>query len=172
MRDLAMNCTVKLIGYRKSRTDGMVVSFSIHPNEVPDKLQTDPIGTSYMMALVEVDDGTGQPKEVMPTESKSKRTDTAPRPLTDKPAGGAHKSWDELSPAQQAGILCADQAFITFLNEKYGGIQNKDDATDLVHRYCAVGSRRDLGGNAAALEQWRHLVSRYRTWQHEPELVG
>lgn len=182
----AIDCTAKLCAFRKTR-DGVVASFVIHPNEVPDKLQTDPIGTSYVMALVEVDDATGQPKEVMPADTKS--PDTSPRPLpkathrdwrtgtdVEAKAGGAKKGWDELSPAQQAGIWCADPLFQAFLCSTYTAElwrENREDrAADLVRELCGVKSRADIAPGTSAWLKWRDLASHYRTWQREPEVIG
>lgn len=168
----AIDCTAKLCAFRKTR-DGVVASFVIHPNEVPEKLQTDPIGTSYVMVLVEVDDATGQPKEVMPNEqSQHKRPDTSPRPLPDKPAGGAKKGWDDMSPAQQAGILCNDPAFRKFMTEGTNYADDMPTVKELVCIYCDVTSRREILPSTHAEEQWDDIVDRYRTWQHEPEVVG
>jgi hypothetical protein len=45
----------KKIAYRQSR-DGLVVSFVIHPNDMPDALAVAPLGQRYMLALAAIGD--------------------------------------------------------------------------------------------------------------------
>jgi hypothetical protein len=54
-RMVAMHCEVKKHGYRQTQ-DGVVVSFVLHPEEIPDNLATAPLGTRYTLALVELND--------------------------------------------------------------------------------------------------------------------
>lgn len=160
----AIDCTAKLCAFRKTR-DGVVASFVIHPNEVPEKLQTDPIGTSYVMALVEVDDATGQPKggdvdhkgQSKSAPSNLGRDNTSPRPLPDKPAGGA-KSY-----AQEAGRLCADTRFRSFLGEKFniGDVLTEYGATIQIYQLCNVSTRRDIIEGTYAADQFNKLVAEY-----------
>src|SRR5262245_7514571 len=112
IRESAVHVTAKKIAYRQSK-DGMVISFVLHPQEVPDKLATDPIGTSYMLALVEIDDATGQPRGGDAHEPAKPTVDTAPR--SQATGGGARKSWGEMTPSAQAGLLCNDRAFQKYL---------------------------------------------------------
>lgn len=98
------------------------------------------------------------------------------------PAGGAHKSWDELSPAQQAGILCDDDSFHAFLRERdsyiwgsfiaryHGG--KVEAAVAYIHRHCGVSSRADIKNHSGALQAWANLVRDYRAWVREPAVVG
>jgi hypothetical protein len=52
---VAMNCEAKLYAFRKTR-EGTVVSFVIHPQEIPDGLATADIGARIMLAMVEIGD--------------------------------------------------------------------------------------------------------------------
>lgn len=99
---------------------------------------------------------------------------------SDEPAPSRPRtSWDSMSAAQQAGILCADKAFQKFASEREearsGGVAcavNEHRATEFVRSYCDVASRRDLDYAAAGNRLWNALVAEYRTWQQHPELVG
>lgn len=55
IREAAINAEVKLYAFRKTR-DGTIISFVVHPQEVPDKLSTADIGARFVMALVEIGD--------------------------------------------------------------------------------------------------------------------
>lgn len=54
-REAAINCEAKLYAFRKTR-DGTVVSFVLHPQEVPNDLATANIGARFVLAMVELDD--------------------------------------------------------------------------------------------------------------------
>lgn len=83
------------------------------------------------------------------------------------------KSWNEMSGAQQAGILCGDPEFWKFLREKRNYIcDNADDVAHAVRSLCGVSSRTEILPGTHAERHWRGLVSDYRAWQHEPEYVG
>lgn len=57
-REAASHCEAKLYAFRKSR-DGTIVSFVLHPDEVPAMLNGLPIGARLCLAMVEIaDDGT------------------------------------------------------------------------------------------------------------------
>jgi len=80
--------------------------------------------------------------------------------------------WDALGPVKQAGILCSDEGFWRFLNEKGGaGVDRVENAADVVRDYCGIKSRSELGKNAAATRKWHELVADYRAWQREPEII-
>ncbi len=69
----ATNCEVKLHGFRRT-ADGVVVSFVVHPAEVPNALALDPLGTRYMLALAAIgDDETPiPPKDTAPWSNATK----------------------------------------------------------------------------------------------------
>lgn len=54
-REAAMNCEAKLYAFRKTK-DGTVVSFVLHPTEMPDGLAIAEIGARFVLAMVEVGD--------------------------------------------------------------------------------------------------------------------
>src|SRR3990167_6715521 len=91
-RKVALHCEAKKHAYRQTQ-DGVVVSFVLHPQEVPAGLATAPLGTRYMLALAEIGN------DEQPIE----------RPAPEKPH----------SYAQRAGILCNEPAFWRFLNESH-----------------------------------------------------
>jgi hypothetical protein len=55
VRDNAMHCEAKKHAFRQTQ-DGVVVSFVLHPQEVPSGLTLAALGTRYMLALVEIGD--------------------------------------------------------------------------------------------------------------------
>ena len=51
----AAHCEAKLHGFRKTQ-DGIVVSFVLHPQDWPQALALDPLGTRYMLAVAQIGD--------------------------------------------------------------------------------------------------------------------
>jgi hypothetical protein len=92
----------------------------------------------------------------VPQAAQAREPNSAP------PARG-RKSWDEMSPAQQAGILCADKSFQKFLR-----VKDELAATERIRFSLNVTSRRHIPDDSP---EWRELVSRYRTWQLAAQVV-
>jgi len=107
-------------------------------------------------------------KEVMPHG----HSDARPRSETNA-AGGAKRSWHDISPAQQAGILCNEESFVTFIREEYiVNAQTPEDAAKAIRHLCGVRSRKDISAATRSGAAWATIVSRYRAWMREPEVVG
>lgn len=93
---------------------------------------------------------------------------TATKPAADK------KRWHDMPAAQQAGILCAHPAFITFLREQYRDyVVDEASAKKCIHELCEVSSRSQLtADHPRSLRYWNDMVAEYRAWVREPEVVG
>ena len=97
-----------------------------------------------------------------------------PLPGTDgRKPGAQSKSWSSMSPAQQAGIRCADPLFQQFLLEKMKIRQmcNASDAANAVRVYCGVASRAHINVDPSAGLLWHRLDGDFSIWKHHPELV-
>ena len=85
------------------------------------------------------------------------------------------KSWGELEPSQQAGLLCNDPQFQAFLAADISvdrHVINEEAARNEVLLRCKIGSRSQIKPGSAAAQLWRTLVSDYRAWIKEAEIVG
>jgi hypothetical protein len=109
-----------------------------------------------------------------PAEAAPRPASSSPQPL---PAGEnkQKRPFGTITPAEQAGILCNEQAFHKFLIEKHYRVWMRcDDLTDTrraancVREICKVDSRADIKPDNAV---WSALVLAYRLWQREPEFV-
>lgn len=67
------------------------------------------------------------------------------------------KHWGEMSRAQRAGILCADERFQEWL-----GVYTGEGAANEVRRLCNVDSRATLDKDSAAAAQFDRMETRYR----------
>lgn len=172
-RTAAMNCEAKKHAYRQVQ-DGVVISFVLHPHEIPPDLASAPLGTRYVLALVEIDEneeprGGDAPERIKSTPDAS--------PAQHRTAGRARRSWDELSAAEQAGIRCAEPAFHRFIQERFpasidwAGEESTPDEKIIyaVRWICGVQSRAQINpANPKALQAWTDLDNDYRLWMMVP----
>lgn len=87
----------------------------------------------------------------------------------EEPKPAPKKHFNELSRAQQAGILCADKGFQDWLYVNYGGGWSPHgDTAGIVRRHCQVESRRELDEDVSR-DLWDALVTRYREETQIPE---
>jgi hypothetical protein len=89
---------VKLHGFRRTQ-DGVVVSFVLHPAEVPQALALDPLGTRYMLALAAI----GDDEEPIPQPGKEVVPDTGQHTVSEPRHDNA------TPPSSEAGVSAASQ---------------------------------------------------------------
>lgn len=84
----------------------------------------------------------------------------------EQPQPKPKRSFDDMSPAQQAGLLCNDKDFSRFIRTK------KTDAepVEFVRKYCGIGSRSELNVDLDAKEIWSDLVGDFRIWQRHGDI--
>ena len=75
--------------------------------------------------------------------------------------------FDELPPAQQAGMLCNDPRFQTFAARRCG-VPNKQfnssAAAEYLHDCCQIDSRKALNSDAAARQKFQTLRTEFDAW--------
>ena len=59
---MAITCDAIKIAYRQNK-EGFVVSFSIHPQDMPAELANAPVGSQWQLQLVELDDDGNAPAD-------------------------------------------------------------------------------------------------------------
>lgn len=172
-RDASLSCEAKKHAYRQTQ-DGVVVSFVLHPNDVPDALAVSPLGTRYMVALVEIGDDEqpvnrkGGAHEVEQDQDSSV---LMARPRSDEPRliGAARRIDPDRRLAQRAGILCADPVFQRFaVDELSAQEQSEVAATEALRACCNVDSRRDIKPNTEAARIFDRVYSRFIAWRDAP----
>jgi hypothetical protein len=178
----AFHVEVKLHGFRRTQ-DGVVVSFVVSPIDMPQALALDPLGTRYMLALCAIGDdenpinprGGPEPQSIINRDEgpalspSSGRGDAGGRTAGSIPATGAkdRRSWDELSPSQQAGILCSDVAFQNFVAEKAGILPSRCDESDAaawLRHWLGVDSRKSIAGNPVAIAKLGEIRAYFLEW--------
>lgn len=66
--------------------------------------------------------------------------------------------FEDMSRAQQAGILCGDDHFLQYI-----GVTDTDQAVNWIYSRLSVESRRELDSKAP--QEWDTLVADYRIWE-------
>lgn len=162
----ALPCELVKYALRQSK-DGIVISFVVHPNDIPAALQTSHIGSRWMAALVQIGD---DERPIPPTEKEKSTPATndpaTSRPVSDKPRAGTKRDWNDLQPQQQAGMRCGEPSFVAFLKEcRPDDWAEATDAAECVRLICGVHSRVELGTKQAARVIWHQLDTQYQAWK-------
>lgn len=90
-----------------------------------------------------------------------------PKAITIPEEKAEARRWDQLPPAQQAGIRCAEPAFQKFINEeKRFGCISEAAAAAFVREWCGVKSRADIAADKGAAEAWALLDGEYLDWRY------
>lgn len=135
-RENALPVEMRKIAYRQSAKDGLVITFAVHPDDMPADLAGAPIGSRYMVALVGLND------DETPKERDKER-----------------RQWHELTPASQSAIRCNEKAFQLFMK-----VGNAEDAAEAVRKACEVSSRSEISTSDRARDKWEHLDAAYQQW--------
>ena len=139
----SVHCEAKKHGYRQTQ-DGIVVSFVLHPQEVPDDLALAALGTRYMMALAQIGDDE-VPIEPQKPERPGRRFDTMPL-------------------SQQAALKCSDPAFWRWASP---GNLSYEGARQAILHHCQIKSRAELDGPREipphAGERWMEMLKEFIT---------
>ena len=129
---------------------GFILTLSVHPDEVPESLFRDWVGSRYQVAMVQLDDNE-QP--VVPKE----------------------KTEGERAIAR-AGLMCKDADFQNFCAEKYQMEKSEDafyrvekefgekETAVYVRDYIGIESRKELMDNKEAREKLRELIDQFNEW--------
>ncbi len=160
-------CDAIKIAYRQTK-DGFVVSFAIHPQDMPADLANADIGSQWQMRLVTLDDD-GNPKEVMPAATLRPRTETPPASMAKSPPMRAPIAPDKRL-TQRAGILSNDPDFQLWLSKTNTSWRimsgtNEEKAAMLVRVYCGVKSRREIQLGTQAADLWDEMLGKFEAWK-------
>lgn len=148
-------------GLRQLQDGSWKVSLTVHPNDFDNEANkpflTTPMGTRYMVVMVEIGDDE-QPAEKparkpIETGAEASWNDVE----TKKARAKARRSWDELSPSQQAGIACNETSFILWTRTS-----NAEEAAQFVRSRCGVTSRSLFDQNEALAARWATLYQQFR----------
>lgn len=139
-------CEALKIRYSQE-TEGMYVTFCIHPKEMPAGLATSNLRTRWMLAMVQIGD------------------DEKPVP---KPVSAEKKKRVQNHNVMMAAILCGEPTFQKFLSQRYskqwrGALgTGRDQAADTLRNILKIDSRRDIAKEPEAFEK---IHAEYEMWK-------
>lgn len=169
------------IGYRQSK-DGMVVSFAIHPNDVPGILASAKLGTRYMIGWAQIgdDEQTGgvPPGRNQSAAGAAATANDGTQHSAEAPAAPKRKLSD-MQPSQRAALLCRNLDFQAWAARQPDGFKTVHlDLGDneawavacaaWLRERCGVKSRAQLDDDAAAHQTFCRIEEKYRTRNDPP----
>jgi len=123
----------------KQTKDGHVLTLAIHPDESPDEILRDFVGSRYMVVMVRLADN----------EEPMDRQDFA----------GSQA-------VKVAGIICRDRQFWDFLHEHgYLFERSEEAAKDWLCVYLNIESRADIKTNTKARAMFERLNEEFKAWK-------
>lgn len=137
IRDAALHFEAVKISLSQDK-NGLVLKLSLHPEEVPKDIILAPLGTRYMVALVQIGDD-------------------------EKPVKGRDKEEGDRAVAI-AGALCRNPRFAKWLVQKgYADKDSPEDAARSLREILGVESRAALATNDVARSAFMELRAEFES---------
>ena len=175
-----ITCDVIKCSYRQSK-DGFVVSFVVHPQDMPVDLASADIGSQWRMLLVPLDEnGNATTEKEAPTDDTGTNATVTEKALR----RGPHLQESAVPVSRltkEAGRLCKDPRFQAFLRSRYPDkwrLLNLGEPTErtrlIVHDVCDITSRKEIIPGTPAGDRWEHLYGLYlgEMWECDPSRNG
>ena len=119
----------------KQTKDGIVMSLAIHPDDLPEELMRDFVGSRYMVVMVRLGDDE--------------------RPVNREEYAGAQL-------VKLAGMLCRDPQFWDYLHEEGSLFQkNEKECVEWMQNYLVINSRSELKTNVESQNALKHIYAEY-----------
>ena len=126
----------------KQSKDGYMLSLAVHPDEIPDDLMRDFVGSRYVVVMVRLGD------------------DEMPMVREEEFPGDA--------AVKMAGILCRDPQFWEWLNKKEWLMEQSEKAcTEWLVSYLSIESRKELKTDKDARDLFNRLRKSFETWRKQ-----
>jgi len=124
------------MGLRQSK-DGYVLSLAVHPDQIPDDLVRDFVGSRYITVMVRLGD------DEQPMQRKKQN-----------------------NYVQVAGLLCRDKDFQGFVSAEFNGFADDEGLTaEWLCNYLGIDSRSELPNNESACKKLIDLKRDYEIWK-------
>lgn len=140
--------------YRQNK-DGMVIQFVVHPEDMCREMANAPIGSTFKIIYVETTGGEEDKNADERARQLARDVFKAGEAQPEEPK--ERKRFEDMSRAQQAGILCQNTVFHDFLKCHYlqawerasrkpslDGNPDKDIAAEALRLWFGIDSRSEL----------------------------
>ncbi len=173
VRAAALHFEAVKVALRQSK-DGVMLTLSIHPNDMRGELWQHHIGSRYMVALVRLGD---DEQPVLKADRVADATKASDREAAPKmTAGKLSQPWNTLKLKQRAGIMCNDTDFWAWAQSRTPGyaiaIDDEKHAADWLRWKTAVGSRKEYDTDAAAGRRYLEIENAYIANRMDKERFG
>jgi hypothetical protein len=129
----------------KQDKNGHILTLSIHPDEIPEDLMRDWVGSRYIVAMVRLSDDD--------------------QPILPKAIEDGERA------VRQSGMLCRSTKFQIFMRDKMGAENvSEGAAVTALHTYLGIESRAELRVNNRARKYLETLVEEFE--KHVRKGVG
>jgi len=126
----------------KQSKDGYILTLAVHPDELPDALMRDFVGSRYVVVMVRL----GDDEQPMNREGEFPG-DTA---------------------VKMAGILCRDPEFWQWLHGKEWLMEKNEKAcSEWICSYLDIESRKELKTNESARDLFNRLKASFNAWRNQ-----
>jgi hypothetical protein len=124
----------------KQTKDGHVLTLAIHPDESPDEILRDFVGSRYMVVMVRLGD--------------------AEEPMNREEFAGAQM-------VKLAGMLCRDKDFWNYLHDT-GQLfeKSENECISWIQHYLCIQSRSELKINKVAQDALKELYTEFKEWKN------
>jgi len=127
------------LGLKQSK-DGFVLTLAVHPDDIPDELMRDFVGSRYQVVMVRLGDD----------DQPLSREGEFP---------GDHA-------VKMAGILCRDPEFWRWLNDREMLMEKNEKAcTEWLISYLSIESRKELKTDTEARNLFNQLKRSFDAWR-------
>jgi hypothetical protein len=127
------------LGLKQSK-DGFVLTLAVHPDDIPDELMRDFVGSRYQVVMVRLGDD----------DQPLSREGEFP---------GDHA-------VKMAGILCRDPEFWRWLNDREMLMEKNEKAcTEWLVSYLGIESRKELKTDTEARSLFNQLKRSFDAWR-------
>lgn len=140
VKEHAVHCEVKKDGLRQTQDGGIKVTFSIHPDDMPASLYSDPMGQRYMLAIVALNDDE-TPRH---TENKTKNYTAAAKLLAKD-----RQFWEYLCMAHPLSFVS-------------GQMIDESLVEDKIERLCGVKSCAEIKDGTEAGRKFAALYAEFQ----------
>lgn len=134
-------------GCAQQQSGSWKLVLKLHPDQVSQALMLAAPGQRYVCVLVAVGDN----EEAIPAEHV---------PTTNAPADKPKTRFDDMAPAQQAGILCGDAGFQKWITRGTNHPPDERGAADAIYERFDIGSRAYLNDQ---VQHWGAVLAHYRS---------
>ena len=125
----------------KQDKNGYVLTLSMHPDEIPEDLLRDFVGSRYQVVMVRLN------SDEMPMDRD--------------------REFEGDKSVRLAGLLCRDKEFWEFLHSENQIFDSTEaEATEWLRAYCSVSSRSELKTNAEARKLLDKVHREFQTWKN------